>query len=501
MITLNQLLKEKLEYRGSYINGHWQLPLKASGEWELVSPANLDWHLPRISFQFEHIEQATEAAIRAWPLWKNKGVQARIEHLKRFGEELSKRSELIAKVISLETGKPFQEAQAEALLLKKKIEVTLEEALPLVAQRELVLDGNNTKGSISYHSKGVLAVLGPFNFPVHLSHGHLIPALLVGNTCILKPSERTPLSAQIYIEAAQAAELPPGVLQLVQGNGELGMRLVRHNLVSGVLATCSLDVGTKIRQALADNPRKLIALEMGGKNSALVCKGADLDRTAKDLMTSSFLTTGQRCTALSRVYVQRQIADELISKVHALAKDLIVAQPFHENPLPFMGPLISSQSKDKFLRYSEIAEAENAEAIMRPKSLEGVPRKMTTPLPLGHYVTPSLYKVQKHDPSSAYQSHEIFGPDMFFCTVEDEEQGIACINDSKYGLVSAVFGVNEERFHSIADQIECGLVYLNRPSVGASGRLPFGGWKNSGNHRPAGVFAIYASTQVQSRIY
>lgn len=499
MITLKQILKDNIVYKGSFIGGLWLLPRKPSFQWEHISPANLDWVMPKISIQYDHVDESCESGARAFQYWSRMALSERLGLVKKFGQEISKRSDLMATLVSLETGKPFGEAKAEVSLLEKKIQVTIEEALPLVQTKELRLE--SSFGSIVYRPKGVMVVLGPFNFPVHLSHGHIVPALLTGNVCILKPSEKCPLSAQIYIEAAEAAGFPAGVLQLVQGDAELGMRLVRHDKVDGVLATCSLDVGTKIRTALADQPRKILALEMGGKNAAIVWSDADIEKTAKDIVYSSFLTTGQRCTALSRIYVHKAVQGELESKVHEIAKELIIAQPFHENPEPFMGPLISATSKDKFLRYAGIAESEGAEPLMRPKLLEGVPRKLTKPLPTGHYVSPSIYKVNKHDPKSAYQSHEIFGPDMFFCPVDDLEAAVNYVNTSKYGLVSCVFGVTAEGFHQIADKIECGLVYHNRASVGASGRLPFGGWKGSGNHRPAGIFAIYASTQAQSRMY
>ncbi len=270
--------------------------------------------------------------------------------------------------------------------------------------------------------------------------------------------------------------------------------------MAGILATCSYDVGVRIRRETVDKPDKILALEMGGKNGALVWHAPDLDRVAEALIRSSFLTTGQRCTALSRVYVKRALLDPLIQAVHVRAKELVISHPFDDSPKPFMGPIISSASRDNFLRYSTIAEGEGADAIMRPKELEGVPRMNRKPLPKGYYVTPSMHRVAGWNPKSNYQNHEIFGPDVFFCPVDSEEEGVAAINSSAYGLVASLFVESATRFSELADSVDCGLVYFNRATTGASARLPFGGWKRSGNHRPAGIFAIYATAHVQSRI-
>jgi len=499
MISLESALKNKIEFRGSWVAGRWIKPVRASGSWEVVSPANLDWALPPVSFTFDAIGEAISAARGALPAWSHFPQSARTAAVRKFGEELGRRADLLARMISVETGKPFDEAIAEVSLLQSKIKLTIEEGLPLVAATETDL-GNNTRGQVRWAPKGVLVVVGPFNFPVHLPHGHIVPALLTGNVCIFKPSEKTPYAAQIYAEAAEAAGLPAGVFQLLQGTGEVATRLIRDRGVDGVLATCSYEVGVKIRKEIVDNPEKILALEMGGKNGALVTAGADLDEVAGHLIRSAFLSTGQRCTALSRVYVHRPLLETLVAKVHAAAKELVVSHPFDEDPKPFMGPIISSTAKEKFLRYSTIAEGEKAEVVMRPKALEGVARMSRKPLPTGHYVSPSIHVVPTWSAKSSYQTHEIFGPDLFFCPVDDPMEGLEALNASTYGLVASVYTPDAALFEELASRIQCGLVYHNRPTVGASARLPFGGWKRSGNHRPAGIFAILSTVQAQSRI-
>jgi succinylglutamic semialdehyde dehydrogenase len=499
MIALSSVLNSEVQFKGSFVNGEWRKEKKASFSWSIQSPANVEWQLPELSAHFDFVDESVEFARKAYGPWRDLSMDDRARVLLKFGEELLKRKENIARVMAVETGKPLDECLVEAQVLKTKIDITLEDGRHLVASQKLDL-GKAGRGEIHYRPKGVLAVIGPFNFPTHLSNGHIIPALLMGNVCILKPSEKTPYSAQAYMEAAEAAGFPAGVLQMLQGHGELASRLVGASGIDGVLATTSYEIGAKIQSKLAANTEKIVALEMGGKNAAIVWENTDPKLVAQHLINSSFLTTGQRCTALSRVYVHPSVKEALIAELHDLAKELIINHPFAEEPKPFMGPIISAASRDKFLRYSDIATSEGAECIMRPKILDGIPKQSRTPLPEGYYVSPSIHYVKEASAESVYQNHEIFGPDIFFCEVTDLDEAIHHVNSTQYGLSFSFFGGDEAKFGYVADRVECGLTYWNRPTTGASSKLPFGGWKRSGNHWPAGLFAIYASSQVQTRL-
>lgn len=509
MTSASDVLGGSIDFRGSFINGKWIKYERPQGTFPSQSPANLAWTLPDVSYHFNDIDEAANSGQRAFHDWKNIALEDRIKALKRFASEIEKRSDRMARLIAFEIGKPLKEAKGEVAGLINKINVTIESALKYVATQTIAAP--NGRGEIHYRPKGLVLVIGPFNFPVHLSHGHVVPALLMGNSVILKPSERAPYSAQVYMEAAEAADFPPGVLQLVHGNAEVATRLLRHISVNGVIATCSYEVGVKIQAALTANPEKLVALEMGGKNAAIVWSvptaakagtgATGLDKIADDLITSSFLTTGQRCTALSRTYVNRALLPELITKFHERAKKLIVGNPFDTDPEPFMGPIVTQQARDKFLRYDTIAGSEGAEAIMRPKALERMGRASEKPLPEGYYVAPAIHLVKKWSAESNYQNHEIFGPDMFFCPIDSLDEGIEATNSNNYGLSFSLFSAKEDEFKYVCDRVDVGLAYWNKPTVGASALLPFGGWKRSGNHRPAGIFAIYASTQVQTRVF
>jgi succinylglutamic semialdehyde dehydrogenase len=494
------VLKQKVDFKGSFIRGRWVKNQKPSGTFAVQSPANLQWKLPDVSFHYDDIEDAVTAGRNAFAEWKFQPLEARIKALHRFGEEINKRAELLARVVAFEIGKPLKEAKGEVAALVNKIKVTCEAGLEYVKTETVPMP--NGRGEIHFRPKGLMLVVGPFNFPVHLSHGHIVPALLMGNTVILKPSEKAPYSAQIYMEAYEAADFPPGVLQMLHGNPELSTRLVRNPKIDGVVATCSFEVGIKIQTALASNPEKIVALEMGGKNAAIIWEAGQggLDKIADDLITSCFLTSGQRCTALSRTYVKRDLLDELLTKFHEKTKKLIIGNPFEENPDPFMGPVVTKESMEKFLRYDTIATNEGAEVIMRPKRLEKVTRANDKPLPDGYYVAPSIHLVKKWSAESSYQNHEIFGPDMFFCPIDTLDEGILATNSNHYGLSFSFFSPKESEFDYVADRVDVGLAYWNKPTVGASALLPFGGWKRSGNHRPAGIFAIYACTQAQTRV-
>jgi len=499
MYSVESLLSFKPEFRGSFIGNAWQKSPRPSGSWEMTSPANIDWVLPPVTFSFDHVSEAVGNGKKAFRSWADTSLQTRIKLVKNFGIELQKRSELIAKFLSLETGKPLSESLAETDLLQRKIKSLIDEGLKLVESREIDL-GNQGKGEIHYRPKGLLVVIGPANLALSLPHGHIVSALLTGNVCLFKPSEKTPYSAQTYMEAFEASGFPSGVLQMVHGKAEVGIRMTRDVEVDGVMATCSFDVGAHIQKELSEKPQKIIVLALGAKNAALVLPGADLDACAEQLVKSAFMTCGQRCTALPRVYADRSLIADLLAKVHTLAKQLVVSHPFDDESKPFMGPLMTSNLKERLFRYSNIAEGEGAECVMRAKSLEGHTRLTRKPLPMGHYVSPSIHLLPRWDAKSPYQSHEIFAPDIFLCPVDSFEEGIAAVNATSYGLASSLFGGTDSQFTYFSDHVDTGVVYWNRGTVGSSSLLPFGGWKKSGNHRSGGIFSMLATTQIQTRL-
>jgi succinylglutamic semialdehyde dehydrogenase len=387
-------------------------------------------------------------------------------------------------MISREIGKPLWESKQEVATMINKVDVTIQEGLKNVQDYEIPSILENTRGVCRYKPHGVFVVLGPFNFPGHLANGHFVPALLTGNTVVFKPSEKSPLVGQVIAQAFHEAGFPSGVFNLVQGEKEVGRRLSSHEDTNGVLFTGSFEVGLKIRQDTLLHPNKVVALEMGGKNAAVVFNDANLDWSIYETLTGAFITTGQRCSATSRILVQQKIFDEFVEKFHQRAKSFKIGNPF-ETDAPFMGPLIDKNAVEKYLKFLGIAQREGCEMVMRGKEFEASSQ--------GFYVTPSVCVYEKPSitqmKKSVYFQNEIFGPNVVIVPFEDEKEAIDYTNASNFGLVASVFTGDREKYETVADELEVGLVNWNRSTVGASSRLPFGGLKRSGNHFPTAISA------------
>jgi succinylglutamic semialdehyde dehydrogenase len=321
---------------------------------------------------------------------------------------------------------------------------------------------------------GVLAVLGPFNFPVHLPNGHILPALACGNSVVFKPSEIAPHAAEIYARCLEEAGVPKGVFNLLQGGPPVGAALSAQADVNGVLFTGSWAVGQAIARANLGQT-KLLALEMGGKNAALVLPDADPDKAVYDVLFSAFVSTGQRCTAASRaIVVGRDNARRFAERIVQLAQKLVIGHPLDDGI--FMGPLASPAALEKFERGVQSSPAEVLLASQRVR-----PRGLT-----GCYVTPSVHFVHERQ-GSAYEREELFGPDLAVYPAESEEEALQIANATDYGLAASVHTADATTFDRCQRALDCGVVNWNAPTVGASGRLPFGGLKRSGNHRPAAI--------------
>ncbi len=389
----------------------------------------------------------------------------------------------VTEIIARETGKPLWESKTEAAALAGKIDITLSHSLKQVAEEEVKDALPGISGYVRHKPRGVMAVVGPFNFPAHLPNGHIIPALITGNTVVFKPSDKTPAVGQWMAECFEAAQFPEGVFNLVQGKVETGKRLVNHEAVDGVLFTGSYEVGLKIKQDTLTHFRKILALEMGGKNASVVWEDADLKKAVYESLIGSFMTAGQRCSCTSRIVLHRSIRDQFIDQFYASAKKLKIG---HWRDDVFMGPLISADSVEKYIRYQEIAKREGAESLMRGKALNLENE--------GYYVTPSINLVGKFDPASVYQKSEIFGPNVAIYTVDSFEEALAINNSSGFGLVMSLFTKSRSLFDKALIEAQVGVLNLNRTTNGASSRLPFGGVNKSGNDRPSGNAAVLYTT-------
>lgn len=449
---------------------------------EKVCPANTNQELWRAEVFYNHVDKVIESANSGYKIWRTFSFEERANYLNRYKEIVLAKKDLIANAIALETGKPLWEALTEASALVAKVEVTLKDSLDRVRNQTYENIMQHTDGLVQYKPLGPSLVIGPFNFPCHLANGQILSALIAGNSIIFKPSEKTAYSAQLMIECLNECQFPSGVINLIQGGAQTALRLIKEKTIKGIYFTGSKEVGKIILKHTHNDLSKLVALELGGKNTTIVHKDANKKHAMAELLKSCFLTSGQRCTSTSIIAIHDDIKDEFIKEFHELSKKIIIDHPIDFEKQPFMGPLIDQKSQENYLLYMGMAKREGAEEVMRGKAIE-----KTYP---GHYVTPSIHYMEKANPKSHFLTSELFGPNTCFVPFKEIEEAIQIANIPDYGLAASVFTESNDIFELCIRDIESGLMNLNRSTVGASSRLPFGGIKNSGNHRPAAVAMV-----------
>ena len=475
--------QQAVPFLGDYVDGRFLRTKTPDGEWTVRSPGDLEDEVISLDYSFQHVDEACRAAKEAFPHWSALRFEERRPYLMRLRELFLTHADEMATLISRETGKQLWETQVEAKALASKIDITLNSSLKLVENVVVENALPGVRGEIKYRPRGVMAVIGPFNFPAHLPNGHIIPALATGNTVVFKPSELTPAVGQFMAQLIDRAQFPKGVFNLVQGRGEVGERLTLSDQVDGVLFTGSYEVGLKIKQSTMTHFWKILALEMGGKNASIVWDDCDFEKAIYENLVSAFGSTGQRCSCTSRILVHRKIADKYVERFYAQAKKLSIGHWSQNN---FMGPLISESAVEKYVRFQGIATREEAESLMRGKPLELEPS--------GHYVTPSIHRIKAFREDSVYQKTEIFGPNVAIYTVDDLEEAIHINNSTGFGLVVSLFSNDRSKYERLTREASNGLINWNRGTVGASSQLPFGGMGKSGNHQPSAHFAVYYCT-------
>jgi succinylglutamic semialdehyde dehydrogenase len=464
--------------RGDYIAGSWVAG--GEGALERFSPRDFGELVSIHGTRSGAVDDAVAAARQAFPSWSFAALDTRRNLLLALKQAIATRAKDFAEAIVREVGKPLWEAETEVAAALNKIDVTLNEGLALVAPRTL-----SPEQRYAFRPHGVAAVVGPFNFPLHLVHGHVAPALILGNTVVIKPSELAPTVGQIYAECFEAAGFPPGVFNLVQGSGHAGAKLSAHPDVDVVMFTGSYAVGQAIKRATLEQPHKLLALELGGRNPALVLADCDLNKAAHDVLWGAYVTCGQRCSGTAIALVERAIYPAFQAKLIEKLARLRVGDPLA--PDVFMGPLISAAALE---RYQAVLAASGATLLAGGGPVRDVPH--------GAYVSPTLHEIALAR-GTPYEREELFGPDLALEMVQDLDHAIARANESPYGLSASVFADSDDTFEYAYARLRYGCVNFNAPTCGASARLPFGGLRQSGNHRPAALFStLYASYPVAS---
>ena len=473
-------------FLGNYIDGQFAVPSKPDYTYSKISPADLSDHLSEfeVSSCKSDVDEAVLAAKKAFNSWSELGFQKRADLLMRLKSLYQTHKEEIAQLISREMGKPLWESRGEVQGMISKIDITLNYSIDLIKEQSVEGLPLNIQGITSYKPRGVMVVIGPYNFPGHLPNGSIIPALAVGNTVIFKPSEYTPFTGQLIAQLFSQAGFPKGVFNLVQGDGKIAEKLVKHSDVDGVLFTGSYETGLKIKKATIEDYWKILALEMGGKNVSIVWKDALLEKTVYECIVGAFSTTGQRCSCTSRILVHKDISEAFIEKFLKITRKLSMG---HWKDNVFMGSLAFKGAQEKYFYFLEMAKKEKAEVLLAAKKLdEGYFNHQFS----GYYVSPSVHLVESSE-TSIYQKSEIFGPNVAISIIDDIDEALSINNSTGYGLVTSIFTQNEMLYKKTCQKAKVGLLNWNRSTVGANSKLPFGGLRRSGNDRPAGHFAIY----------
>ncbi len=439
-----------------------------------------------------HLDAAVESARKALPGWASWPRERRFSVLRRFQQVCKSREKDIAELICDETGKVMWDAAGEAGLLAAKVDITLDEsalgAMRRVKPFEVSLGGTRS-GKAWFKPHGAMGVLGPYNFPMHLPNGHIVPALALGNTVVLKPSDKAPacgqMLAELFQEALDAEGAPPGVVNLVQGGADIAAALSKHDGFDGILFTGSWPVGRRIMEANLDRPSRILALEMGGNNAAVVMDDADLKQALIECVRCAFITTGQRCTCTRRVIVHEAVAPKFIAAFCKAASNLIVGDPRASHPV-FMGPIIGEAARDAVIAGAGSFARGGAEVLMPPTRID-TPDK-------GFYVSPGVVRVDRFTTSSDERDAgcdvEIFGPIARVSVVRSLDEAIEQANATRYGLAASIFTRNAATADRFMHDCRAGCININTGTAGASSKLPFGGLGLSGNHRPAGSFSV-----------
>jgi succinylglutamic semialdehyde dehydrogenase len=420
------------------------------------------------------VEEAVAAARAAWPAWAAKPLATRAELLRRFANEVRKTAEPLAELVARETGKPLWEARTEVDSVVGKVEIAIRAYADRTGKRKL--DGS-LQGSMAVRHKphGVMAVLGPYNFPAHLPNGHIVPALLAGNTVVFKPSEKTPAVAEALVACYHRAGIPADAVRLLIGGPEHGRALVAHAETNGVLFTGSARVGIAINRALAVEPGKIVALEMGGNNPIVVWDTPKLADAAALVVQSAFTTAGQRCSAARRLIVRHDMAGPLLGEVTRLVDRIIVGAPF-DDPAPFMGPVIDNAAADGVTEGFLSLLTRGGRAV----------RHLARPRDDLPFLAPAIIDVTE---VTERPDAELFGPLLQVIRVDSFDDAIAEANATRFGLSASLIGGSPEQYDTFWANVRAGIVNWNRPTSGASSAAPFGGVGLSGNHRPSAYYA------------
>ncbi len=455
-----------------FINGQW---LAGQGTaFNSVNPTTGEPIWTGQAASAEQVSSAVSAARTASAAWANLSFEQRCEQVRRYAEQLSENKMLLARTIAEETGKPFWETQTEAAAVIGKIEISVKAAIERTGERSSDMAG--AKAVLRHKPHGVVAIFGPYNFPAHLPNGHIVPALLAGNTVIFKPSELTPKVAELMVSLWEKSGLPAGVINLVQGEKETGIALASNPDIDGLFFTGSSRTGHLLHEQFAGHPGKILALEMGGNNPLIIDEISDIKAAVHETIQSAYITSGQRCTCARRLFVPlTDTGHQFLEQLKTAVSQIKVGGQFDE-PAPFMGSLISEAAADGMVAVQQQLLDMGATSLLKLEKL-----KAGTGL-----VSPGLIDVTavKNMPDE-----EHFGPLLKVIRYTDFDDAIRQANATQFGLSAGLFSDNAQHFDHFYRHIRAGIVNWNKQLTGASSAAPFGGIGASGNHRASAYYA------------
>ena len=455
----------------NYIFGAWEegqgAPLT------VINPANGEAIWQGHDADVNQVNAACNAAKKAFAAWAQT-LDGRIAICQNFAELLKKHTDELATLISQEVGKPLWEARTEVATMVNKVAISVQSYQARTGQSSsTVADGTAV---LRHRPHGVFAVFGPYNFPGHLPNGHIVPALIAGNTIVFKPSEFAPQSAIKTVQLWALAGLPTGVLNLVNGAKETGIALAKNTQIDGVLFTGSYQTGAILHKQFAGQPSKMLALEMGGNNALVAWNVSDIDAAVHHIIFSAFVSAGQRCTCARRLIIADSAqGQQLLNRLVQVAANIKVGV-YNDNPAPFMGPVVSAKVAQSLLAAEQMMIENGGQSLLKMQQLQ----------PNTGLLSAGIVDVTN---AKNIPDEEWFGPLLQVIRVADFEAAMQVANATQYGLAAGLLSDDAALWAQFQTDIRAGVVNWNRPTTGAASSAPFGGIGNSGNHRPSAYYA------------
>jgi len=472
----------------NFVAGEWVAPF--TGEYfDNTNPADTTDIIGRFPLSgWQDVERAVTSAKRGFDRWKRTPAPARGDVLRRVGDIMTERKDEIADLMTREMGKPLAETRGDVQEGIDTAYYAASEGRRLFGHT--VPSEMRDKWAMSFRRPiGVAGIITPFNFPLAIPTWKIFPALVCGNAVVFKPAEDVPHTGTVFVEILLEAGLPVEVIQLVHGSGEaVGSVIVEHADVSLISFTGSTETGRIVGETCG-RLHKRLSLEMGGKNAMIVLDDADPELALEGVLWGAFGTTGQRCTATSRLILQKKIHDKFLGQLVDRVKKLALGDGRKKGT--DVGPLINDAARKKVERYIDIGQEEGADLLVGGQRPPG--RKYTK----GHFFEPTIFA--RVEAGTRLEQEEIFGPVLSVIRVSTPDEAFAVNNDVRYGLSSSLYTRDVNLAFRAVNELDTGITYINAPTIGAEAHLPFGGVKQTGNgHREGGweVYEFFSETKV-----